>query len=252
MALWLRSGGADVVTPDSDTDSDDGEYDPNVQTLGVGSHCLRVLSLHAPCAITNRLLSSLTLRLIPAVDARQMYAHDGRWRLRSALSSGSCCVYSEPYGAFQSVLHDATLRRCCPPPPQPSALLCMAMIGSLGLRLLPSFLAYPSSDLGKKVEMSKYERVLQPGERLVWHHEHWDQAFLLQVQLEGFRWSDHVPLDRAATGERACVAFIGCYEVFMVFKALAAVVVGGCDVRVRLVTLFCSAQASTGSRAATA
>ncbi len=42
---------------------------------------------------------------------------------------------------------------------------------------------------------------MNQGERLQWHHDHWDQYLVIQVQLHGFQWSDHVPIDRNSTGK---------------------------------------------------
>jgi SHR-binding domain of vacuolar-sorting associated protein 13 len=112
-----------------------------VESATSSSRSVRLLSFHAPVAVINRLLRSITVRIVPTV-----------------------------------ILDDVI---------DPSA--------PDGIRRSHSL---PSSHPASKVQ----DRTLAPGERLSWHHEHWDQSLHLQIKLDGFDWSEWTPLDKSTLG----------------------------------------------------
>ena len=129
----------DVTTGDDDTDSDDGESEYTVESMNSVDRSVRVLSFHAPVAVINRVLTPISVRIIPDLNLDDV----------TAASSGSTRGPATPPAAGSSKLHD---------------------------------------------------RTLQPGERLCWYHEHWDQIMQLQVKLDGFEWSEWTPVDKSTVG----------------------------------------------------
>jgi hypothetical protein len=131
----------DVTTEGYDTDSDDGESEYAVESAMSASRSIRLLSFHAPVAVINRLLRTITVRIVPDVILDDIVDH------------------ASPDGIRRS--H-----------------------------------SLPSNHPASKVQ----DRTLAPGERLSWHHEHWDQSLQMQVKLDGFKWSDWTPLDKGTLG----------------------------------------------------
>lgn len=164
----------DCTTVDDDTDSDDGDSEFSVHPSIAKT--VRVLSFHCPVSVVNRMLVPITVRLVPDLTLGDMTSET---------------VSAIGFFLFAYLWDESSRFHRCP---------------AFGISFSSSFLPYFLVMLvlqqtgrgagGDQWSSKLRDRDLQPGERLAWYHEHWDQRLQLQVLLPGFLWSQWAPIDR--------------------------------------------------------